>query len=61
MGDRSCGFTPSSTNVRRQGELNFLFSTYLIDEGSVVNMVLPSVICEFLDVFLEDLMELPPH
>ena len=25
VGDRGCGFTPSSIDVRRQGELNFLF------------------------------------
>ncbi|GFY95611.1 hypothetical protein Acr_10g0009960 [Actinidia rufa] len=32
VGDRGRGFVPSSTNVRRQGELNFLFSACLVDE-----------------------------
>ena len=61
VGDRGCGFAPLSTNVRRQGGLNFLFSACLFDEGSVVSVVLPPVVCEFSDVFLEDLTELPPH
>ena len=41
--------------------MNFLFLACLIDEGSVVNVVLIPIICEFLDVFLEDLSEFPPH
>ena len=61
MGDRGCSFVPSSTDVRRQGELNFLFSVCLVDEGSVVSVALPLVVCEFSDVFLKDLTELPPH
>ena len=61
MRDRGCSFIPSSTDVRRQGELNFLFLTCLIDEGSVVSMVLPPVICKLPDVFPEDLTKLPPH
>ena len=59
MGDRGGGFVPSSNDVHsRQGELNFLCSACLVDEGSVV---LPLVICDFLDVFLKDLIELPRH
>ena len=38
-------------------ELNFLFLTCLVNEGSVA---LPLVVCEFLNVFLGDLTELPP-
>ncbi|GFS32703.1 hypothetical protein Acr_00g0024140 [Actinidia rufa] len=34
-------FVPSSTDVPRQGELNFLFSACLVDEGSVVSVALP--------------------
>ncbi|GFY85491.1 hypothetical protein Acr_04g0002290 [Actinidia rufa] len=33
----------------------------LVDEGSVVSVALPQVVCKFLDVFPEDLIELPPH
>ena len=33
----------------------------MIDEGSVVYVVLPPFVCEFSDVFPEDLTELPPH
>ena len=61
MGDRGCDFVPSSSNVRRQRELNFLFSAYLVDEGSVVSMVLPLNVCKFSYVFPKDLKELPPH
>ena len=41
--------------------MNFLFSAFLVDEGSVVSMALPLVAYDFLDVFSKDLMELPPH
>ena len=61
MGDRGGNFVPSSTDVRRQGELNFLFSTCLVDEGSVISVALPLVFCDFSNVFSEDLIELPPH
>ena len=61
MRDRGCSITPSSTDVHRQGEFNFLFAACLIDESNVVSVVLPPVVCEFLDVFSEDLIELPPH
>ena len=47
--------------MRRQDELNCLFSFYLIDEGSVISVNLPPVICKFPNVFLEDLTELPQH
>ena len=33
----------------------------MIDESSVVSVVLPPVICEFSNVFPEDLIELPLH
>ena len=52
MEDR-CIFNPSPTNVRRQGQLNFLFSTCFIDEGSVASVLLPPVVYEFLNVFSE--------
>ena len=42
-------------------ELNFLFSAYLVDEGGVVTMALPSVVCDFSDVFPKNLMELSLH
>ncbi|XP_057502676.1 uncharacterized protein LOC130786380 [Actinidia eriantha] len=61
VGDRDYSFVPSSNDVRKQRELNFLFSACLIDEGSVVSVVLPSVVCDFLNIFPEDLTELPPH
>ena len=57
VGDRGCSFVVSSTNVRRQGKLNFLFLVCLVDEGSVVSVALPPVVCDFS----KDLMELPLH
>ena len=56
-----CGFVPLSTNVRRQGELNFLFSACLVDEDSIIGVTLPPIICKFPNVFPKDLIELPPH
>ena len=61
VGDWGCSFVPSSTSVCRQGELSFLFSVCLVDEGSVVSVALPPVICKISNIFLEDLIELPPH
>ena len=58
---RGYGLTPLSTCIRRLRELYFLFSVCLVNEGSVVSVVLPPVVCEFLDVIAKDLMELPPH
>ncbi|GFS30291.1 hypothetical protein Acr_00g0011220 [Actinidia rufa] len=60
VGDRGGGFIPSSTNGCRQDELIFLLAC-LGDESSVVSMVLPSVVCEFSNIFPKDLTELPPH
>ena len=57
--DRGCGFVQLSIDVRRQGELNFLLSAWLIDEGSVVSVALPLVVCGCSDIFLKDLTELP--
>ena len=61
MGDRGCSFVLLSIDVHRQGELNFLFSVCLVNEGNIVSVALSPVVCDFLDVFLKDLMELPPH
>ncbi|XP_057471108.1 uncharacterized protein LOC130759921 [Actinidia eriantha] len=61
VGDRDYSFNPSPTGIWRLEELNFLFLPYLVDEGSVINVVLPLVVCDFPDVFSEDLTELPPH
>ena len=52
LGDQGCGFTPSPTDLRRQGELKF-FLTYFIDEGNVVRVILPPAVCEFSNVFFE--------
>ncbi|GFY96886.1 hypothetical protein Acr_11g0011920 [Actinidia rufa] len=43
LGDRGCDFVPPSTDVRRQGELNFLFSTCLVDKSSVASVALPPI------------------
>ena len=55
--DQGRSFGPLSIDVRRQGELNFLFSACLVNEGIVVSMALPPVIYNFP----KDLTELPPH
>ena len=51
VGDRGCGLVPLSTDVHRQEELNFLLSACLIDEGSVVSVVLLPVVYGYSDVF----------
>ncbi|GFS38040.1 hypothetical protein Acr_00g0055310 [Actinidia rufa] len=61
MGDRGCGSVPLSIDVSRQRELNFFFSACLVDEGSIVSIALPPIVCEFSDVFPEGLTKLPPH
>ena len=48
---QGCGFVPLSAGVCRQVELNFLLSACLIDEDSVVSVVLPPVVCRYFDIF----------
>ncbi|GFS40196.1 hypothetical protein Acr_00g0067070 [Actinidia rufa] len=54
LGDRGCDFVPSSTDVRRQGELNFLFSTCLVDKSSVASVALPPIDLGEYDLFLNE-------
>ena len=61
VGDRDNSFGQLSTDVCRKGELNFLFSACLVEEGSMGSVVLLMVVCKFLDIFPEDLTKLPPH
>ncbi|XP_057479179.1 uncharacterized protein LOC130766528 [Actinidia eriantha] len=41
--------------------IEFSFSVSLVDEDDEVSVVLPPVVCDFPDVFPEDLTELPLH
>ncbi|XP_028075767.1 uncharacterized protein LOC114277998 [Camellia sinensis] len=49
-------FDPCSRN-----ELNGLLATLLDSEGDGTRVELPRVVCEYPDVFSEDLTSLPPH
>ncbi|KAL7257240.1 hypothetical protein ACSBR1_003536 [Camellia fascicularis] len=61
LGDRCDKSLPSSYNPRSQGQFNFLLATLWEDGNDVVRNEFRRVVCEYLDVFLEDLTELPPR
>ncbi|XP_028074671.1 uncharacterized protein LOC114277055 [Camellia sinensis] len=46
---------------RSRGKLSFLLATIMDDGDNVVRGVFPRVVCEYSDIFPEDLTELPPH
>ena len=59
VGDQGC--VPIVYRCAYTMQIEFSFSACLIDEGSVVSVVLPIVVCGCSDIFLEDLIELPPY
>ncbi|XP_059668807.1 uncharacterized protein LOC132313887 [Cornus florida] len=61
MGDRN-DFQPSTLyGVRGQGHGDYFLASLQVEEDDVVEAVYPVIVCEFLDIFPEDLTELPPH
>ncbi|XP_028073781.1 uncharacterized protein LOC114276185 [Camellia sinensis] len=52
---------PFSYYQRGRGQMNFLLATLWEDGSDVIRKEFPRVVCDYLDVFPEDLMELPPH
>ncbi|KAL7207966.1 hypothetical protein ACSBR1_029840 [Camellia fascicularis] len=61
MGHRTDRLLTSSYDTRSGGIFTFLLATLMNDGNSETRGVFPRVICEYFDVFLEDLTELPPY
>lgn len=61
MGDRNDRSLLSSYYPHGRGEFSYLFAAFLDDGSGAVQDGFPRVVCEYPDVFLEDLTELPPH
>ncbi|XP_028117055.1 uncharacterized protein LOC114314768 [Camellia sinensis] len=59
--DRCDKSLPSSCYPRSRGQFNFLLATLWEDGNNVVRNEFPRVVCEYPDIFAEDLTELPPH
>ncbi|XP_059670062.1 uncharacterized protein LOC132315717 [Cornus florida] len=61
VGDRSDSHISSFYGVRGQSHDDYFLASLLAEEDDVVGEVYPAIVCNFLDVFPEDLTELPPH
>ncbi|XP_028114370.1 uncharacterized protein LOC114312332 [Camellia sinensis] len=61
LGDKYGRSLPSSYYPRGRGQFNSLLTAFLDDGSGVVRGEFPKVVCEYLDVFPDDLIELPPH
>lgn len=55
------GSIPLLFDLKGQGGLSFFFAFSLASEGSMFRNDLPRVVCEYSDVFPEDLTGLPSH
>ncbi|XP_028056251.1 uncharacterized protein LOC114260363 [Camellia sinensis] len=60
-GDRYGRSLPSSSYPRGWGQFNYRLATILDDGSEVVRGEFPKVVHEYLDVFPDDHVELPPH
>ena len=58
MGDRVGSVLPPGYDSRGRSELSGLLASF---ESGETQHVLPRVVCEYSDVFPEDLVSLPPH
>ncbi|XP_059669548.1 uncharacterized protein LOC132314742 [Cornus florida] len=62
VGDRCDPLTPSFYGAKgRDRQTFFLASLFADDDVEFCGVDYPEVVCDFLDVFPEDLTELPPH
>ncbi|XP_059623188.1 uncharacterized protein LOC132266351 [Cornus florida] len=61
VGDRSDSHTSSFYRIRRRGHGDYFLDSLLAEKDNVVEEVYLAVVRDFLDVFPEDLTELPPH
>ena len=61
MGDRVGCVLPPGYDSRGRSELSGLLASFESGECDETCVVLPRVVCEYSDVFPEDLVSLPPH
>ena len=61
LGDRVGSVLPPGYVPRGRSELSGLLVNLSISEDDETQIVLPRVVCEYSDVFPEDLVSLPPH
>ncbi|KAL7258339.1 hypothetical protein ACSBR1_004460 [Camellia fascicularis] len=61
LGDRVDRVLSPMYNPRGWGELSCLIASFLSSECDVGRVELPRVVCEYPDVFPEDLTSFPPH
>ena len=61
LGDRVDRVLSPVYDPRGRSELSVLLASFLSNECDEVQIELPRVVCEYSDVFLEDLVSLPSH
>ncbi|KAL7186432.1 hypothetical protein ACSBR2_028220 [Camellia fascicularis] len=61
LGDRVGSVLPPVYDPRGWGELSGLLASFMSGECDETQIILPRVVCEYSDVFPEDLVSLPPH
>ncbi|XP_059638658.1 uncharacterized protein LOC132280922 [Cornus florida] len=61
VGDRSDSHTLSFYGIRKRSRGDYFLASLLAEHDDVVEKDYPAVVRDFLDVFPEDLTELPPH
>ncbi|XP_059637203.1 uncharacterized protein LOC132279287 [Cornus florida] len=61
MGDRSDSQPSSVYRIRERSRGDYFLASLLAEEDNVVGEGYPEVVHDFLDMFPEDLIELPPH
>ncbi|KAF5932581.1 hypothetical protein HYC85_028752 [Camellia sinensis] len=61
LGDRVGSVLPPGYDSRKRSELSSLLASFESGESGETQLVLPRVVCEYSDVFPEDLVSLPPH
>ena len=61
LGDRVGSVLPPVYDLRGRSELSGLLASFTSGECDETQIVLPRVVCEYSDVFPEDLVSLPPH
>ncbi|KAL7253600.1 hypothetical protein ACSBR1_008020 [Camellia fascicularis] len=61
LGDRVGRVLSPVYDPRGRSELSFLLANSMSSECDEARVELPTVVCEYSDVFLEDLVSLPPH
>lgn len=61
LGDRVGNVLPPMYDPRGRSELSGLLASFMSSECDEIQIELPRVVCEYSDVFPEDLVSLPPH